>query len=262
VALVVRHQLSAAIVAAAVAATAGFFVFARPQYRPHHGTSITIPKKHAAADAAGRAGWTWPDGVPGWEPGEEIKGFNVSQIQQVEAQPAALAAAHTGLDASQVRVIDAEHVLPGGSPLAVFAAPVAESPLTTTCLAVGLPVARRIEWRCPGASVPYPDVATSRVLAGVVVSAWPAKHGDARRMFALVGVARGDVKRVILHLEGDPDMPADRTLYERGTTWGQFESNLLLGGRHDELTLRVFGDRGLVQTIPLQPDVPGERIVG
>ena len=263
VGLIARHSLPVAIVAVAAAAAAGFFVLARPQYRPpHQGTNVEVPGKQPAADAAGRAGWTWPDGVPGWAPGSTIGGHNLSQVQPVETQPAALAAAHTGLDASRLRVVDAEHIIPGAGPLAIFAAPVAEATPAIACLAVILPASNDVAWRCPGASRPKPDYASSRVLLGVVSRPWTGQASDRRRMFALVGLARGDVRRVVLHLTGDPHLPGDQTLYERGKTWGQFESNLLLRSPNETPELRIYGDRGLVQTIPLNLMSDEERVVG
>ena len=259
---VVRHPLPVAIVAVAVAATAGLFVFARPQYRsPQQGTNIEVPDKRPAADAAGRAGWTWPDGVPGWEPGYTVGGYNLSQVQPIETQPAALAAAHSQLDASRLRVVVAQHIVPGDGPLAILAAPVADATPTTACLAVALPASNDVEWRCPGASSPYPDLARSRVLLGVMTRPWAGRPSDAREL-ALVGVARGDVRRIVLHLAGDPNMPLNDDLYDRGKTWGQFEANLLLRSPSETPELRIYGDHGLVQTIRLRLAADEQRVIG
>ena len=258
-----RHPLPVAVVAVAVVAVAGFFVFARPQYRPpHQGTAIKIPDKRPAADAAGRAGWTWSDGVPGWEPGYTIGGYNVSQVQPVETQPAALDAAHSQLDASQLRVVVAQHIVPADGPLAIFAAPIADSTQTTACFAVVLPASNVVTWRCPGVPRPSPDMARSRVLLGVVARPWADQAKTGSRMFALVGLARGDVRRVVLHLPGDPNMPANQPLYERGKTWGQFEANLLLRSPSETPELRIYGDRGLVQTIRLHLAADQQRVIG
>ncbi len=262
VGLIVRHPLPAALVAVAVAATAGFFVFARPQYRPpQQGANVKVPDKQPAADAAGRAGWTWPDGVPGWEPGYTLGGVNLSEVQPVETQPAALAAAHHQLDASQLRVVAAQHIVPGEGPLAIFAAPYVETTPTVACLAVALPASNDVNWRCAGSRTSG-DYARSRVILGVVSRRWSGTTGDAHRMFALVGLARGDVRRVVLHLSGEPSLPHDDTLYERGTTWGQFNANILLQSPTDTPQLRIYGDHGLVQTIRLHLAANEQRVIG
>src|SRR4051812_11781707 len=101
-----RYPLSLAIVAAAIVALRAGLVFAWPRYRPEHeGASIELPAKPPAADARGAAGWVWPDGVPGWKPGETIAGVNVSFVQPIELAAAQLAAARAGLDAERVRVL-------------------------------------------------------------------------------------------------------------------------------------------------------------
>lgn len=259
--LLSRHPLPVAFVAVAIAATAGLFVFARPQYRPpHQGTNVKVPDKRPAADAAGRAGWTWPDGVPGWEPGYTLDGYNLSQVQPVETEPAALAAAHHQLDASQLRVVVAQHIIPGDGPLAIFAAPYAETTPTLTCLAVVLPASNNVNWRCAGSRAAG-DYARSRVILGVVSHPWSAT-GERHRMFALVGLARGDVRRVVLHLSDEPTVTADDTLYERGTTWGQFEANVLLQSPSDTPELRIYGDHGLLQTIRLHLAANEQRTIG
>ena len=250
--LVARHRLPAAIVAAATAATACFVAVARPQYRAPHDGTIEVPAKQPAADAAGRAGWTWPDGVPGWAPGYTVDGYNLSQLQPIETQPAALAAAHSELDAMRLRVVVAQHVVPGAGPLAIFAAPRADTTPTVACLAVALPASDGVTWSCPDAS---------RVLLGVMTRPWGGRPSGAR-MFALVGVARGDVRRVALHLPGQTDMPANDSLYDRGTTWGQFEANLLLRSPRETPELRIYGDRGLVQTIRLRLGADEQRVIG
>jgi hypothetical protein len=253
VGLLLRHPLPVAICSVAIAATVGVFVFARPEYRPvHQGTSIRLPDKRPAADAPGRAGWTWPDGVPVWEPGETIGDYPVSGMQAIEAQPAQLAAAHAGLDAERVRVLVAMHIRPGAGPLAIVAAPQLDSSPQTVCLAALLPLAAQVEWRCPGASRPYADVARARVLVGLAATG--------RVSLYLVGVARGDVRRVVLHLVGNGG-PTNISLYERGTTWGQFSFAFdHASGAVPEL--RIYGDRGLVQVLRLDVRPDGQRVFG
>jgi hypothetical protein len=258
VGLLLRHPLPAAICGVAITVTAGVFAFARPQYRPaHQGTTIRIPDKAPAADAAGRAGWVWPEGVPGWQPGQEIKGFRISQLQSIEAEPAQLAAAHAGLEAEQVRVLEAMHAWPGEAPLAIFAAPMIDATPEIVCLAAALPRGATVQWRCPGASRPSPDVANSRVLVAAISHKWPQTDRTSSTPsagFDLVGVARGDVKRIVLRIPGEPQF-SDATLYDRGKTWGQFSAALALHSAKTRPQLRIYSDRGLVQvmTLALQP---------
>jgi hypothetical protein len=266
VGLLARHPLPAAICGVAIAAVSGFFIFARPQYRPpHQGETIRIPDKHPAADAAGRAGWTWSDGVPGWEPGYKLKDFNVSEMQAIEAEPAELSAAHAGLDAEGVRVLAALHAWPGEGPLAMFAAPQLDTTPTITCLAAMLPGGATVKWRCPGASVPYGDVGRSRVFVAAIAHAWPHRPNDRRAItdsYDLVGVARGDVKRVVLRMVGDPNFRTDDTLYDRGKTWGQFNAAVAAHGEGVKPELRVYGDHGLVQVLRLDLRSEEARIYG
>jgi len=69
----------------------GYMAFPSPQRR-QSGVTIKLPHRNPANDASGIAGWVWPDGVPGWTPGQTIKGFPVSFMQPVEIQAAQLAA--------------------------------------------------------------------------------------------------------------------------------------------------------------------------
>jgi len=252
VGLLLRHPLPAAICGLAVAIVAGVFVFARPRYHaPHQGTNVKIPDKRPAADAAGAAGWVWPDGVPGWAPGETIGGYPVSQLQPVEVQPAQLAAAHFGLDAGDVRVLEAMHVARAVGPIAVLAAPTRDVSPQMVCLAVPLPHGSTVEWRCPGLSTPYPDVAKSPVLVGA--------DYEARGGFFLVGVARGDVERVVLHVPDEPQL-TDMNLYERGATWGQFSA--AVESRGSDPQLLVYGDHGLLERLSLALRPGEQRIFG
>jgi hypothetical protein len=167
-ALLARHAISLAIVFVALAATAVVLLFARPEYHRDAGLTIDLPAAHPADDAAGAAGWVWPDGTPGWEAAATIEGVNVSGVQRVEIQAAQLAAARNGLDADEVRVVAVER--PGrDGVLAVLAAPTLEQSPARTCLAVLLPGDAPVDWKCPGASPSRRDLARTRVLAAAGV---------------------------------------------------------------------------------------------
>jgi hypothetical protein len=231
----VRYPVSLAIVLAAVAATAGVFVFARPQYRPEHGgVTITLPDRRPAADLSGSQGWVWPDGTPGWEPGYTVKDFNVSGLQPVEVQAAQLAAARNVLDASEVRVLVSLRTDRSGV-LGILAAPTLYRTPVETCLAALFPGDAPVRWQC--------ELADARVFL--------AAETTERGSLWLAGVARGDVYRVLLTRRGQEPQP----LYERGKTWGQFE-----GSADGPATLEVYGRRGVVETIPLQLRPGGQRV--
>jgi hypothetical protein len=261
--LVRNHPLSVAICALAFAIVAGVFLFARPEYRPaRQGETIRIPDKQPARDAAGRQGWVWPDGLPGWAAGYTIKDYNVSQVQQVELDPARLAAAHTQLDADQVRVLTAMHTRPGEGPLAILAAPSLFEADHTVCLAATLPRTSSVAWLCPGASHLAPDIARTHVLVAVAAYAWSSPTTGANVGFYLVGVARGDVHRVVLHIP-DQDKMQDQPLYDRATSknWGQFGDAFVRPPGSGTPELRVYGRNGLVQTVPLNLQPGDDRVI-
>jgi len=248
----VRHPISLAIVLLAVAATGGVFVFGRPEYRPRSGVSIKLPAKQPANDASGAAGWVWPDGTPGWEAGYTLKGFNVSGVQPIEIQAAQLAAARDILDASKVRVLDS--LRPGkAGVLAILAAPTLYQTPTRTCVAAVLVGDVPVRWQCPGATPSANDLARSWVLVAATVLDRSAR-GVAGNPLFLVGVARGDVYRVVLHVPGRPA----ETLYTRGTTWGQFDAPVTDPG--GTARLEIDGPRGPVETLTLSVPPGQQRI--
>ena len=87
----------AIVVLLACAAATAYLTFPRPP--AHEGTTIRLPA-HRPADPGT---WHWPDGVPGWQPGQKIQDYNVSGVQPVEMQAAQLAAARHVLDSEQLR---------------------------------------------------------------------------------------------------------------------------------------------------------------
>jgi hypothetical protein len=248
----VRYPISTAIVALSLTAVAGIFVFARPQYRPHTGTTITLPEKQPAADAVGAAGWVWPEGLPGWEPGYTIKDYNVSGLQPVEVQQAQLAAARQVLDASRVRVIASSRGSLNGV-LAILAAPTMYQTPEKTCLAALLEGDAPVQWQCPGTTPATTDLSHSRVL--VAATSYETTAEDGRNPLYMVGVARGDVYRVVLDAPG----LAPRTIYTRGTNWGQFDAALTVPTANAEL--KIFGRQGLLQTVPFMIRPGQQRVI-
>jgi hypothetical protein len=244
-ALLARYRLTLGIVAAALAATGGIFLFAKPEYGSTRGVTIKLPAKQPAADASGAAGWAWPGGTPGWPAGYTIKGYNVSGVQPVELQAAELAAARRGLDSTAVRVLVSSRPGTDGV-LAIVAAQMLYEAEPRTCLAAILEGTASVTWRCADGTRSRNDLAQSRVL----VAAAETRRGA----LYLVGVARGDVYRVVLVAPRRERIE----LYARGTTWGQFEA-AVSGVR--SASLQVFGRRGLAQTVPLRLPPGSQRVL-
>jgi len=249
-----RHIIALGFVLLAVIATGSFFLFARPSYHPPGGgETIKIPLKSPAADASGAAGWVWPDRVPGWDAGQMLGDYPLSGVQPIEIQPAQLAAARQGLDASDVRVLSTIRGNRQGA-LMILAAPQADSSLPKTCLAAVLLGNAPIRWQCPADSPSLPNnIAHSRVLIAAASFAWP---GTNNHPIYLAGIARGDVYRVVLVGRRSRSM----VLYQRGRNWGQFSavtptpstpSYLAVYGRHNSL----------VQTIPLNIAPGTQRVL-
>ena len=242
--MLARFPFSIAVVAVALAVTAGVFAFARPAYHEHRGLTIKVPAKQPANDAAGAAGWIWANGTPGWEAGYTVKGYNVSGVQPVELQAAQLAAARRGLDASGVRVLASTRGDTNGA-LAILAAPTIGQTPVETCLAAVLEGEAPVRWQCPGATPSRHDLAGSTVLVAAKEYTWNALY--------LVGVARGDVYRVVLEVPG----AAPTELYSRGITWGQFDAAVSAARG---ASLKVYGRRGLVETVAVRLR-PGQQRV-
>jgi hypothetical protein len=242
VSFVARHLLPTVLVGVAVVLLAGFFVFARPQYRPaNQGEQINVPPEHPAT-----AGWTWAEGTPGFKAGTMLgkhHDFNISGLQPVEIAAAQLAAAHSMLDADGVRVLESLRTDQTG-PVAILAAPALDVTPTQTCLAVMLRGSAPVTWRCPH------DLLGTHVLGAVVAAGFSS--GAGHPLFVL-GVASADVARIVL--VGGPQ--GSGPIYTRGTTWGQFESST---PPQKNVTLLVYGDHGLLQKLTLSDPPSGQRI--
>jgi hypothetical protein len=209
---------------------------------PHgDGHTIRLPQHHPADPGT----WHWPDGVPGWKPGQTIHGYDVSGVQPVEVQAAQLAAARNVLDSEKVRVLVGERTDRSGA-LAIVAAPTLYQTPVDACLAAILRDAP-VHWLCPQ------QLAHARVL----VAARRADVGYSASL-ALVGVARGDVTRVEL-ATSDPQFPTHWPIYDRGKTWGEFQANITLRP-HSDPRLLIYGEHGLLQTLEL-PLAPNEQRV-
>lgn len=222
----------------------GYLVFPSPQHR-QGSVSITLPHRNPANDASGVAGWVWPDGVPGWTPGQTIKGFPVSYMQPVEVQAAALAAARVGLDSESIRVLGSIRGDRRGV-LAILATHTMYSTPERTCLAALLREDAPVVWLCPSAHT----LSHQHVLIAAARFNWPGGKDP----IYLQGVARGDVKRIVL-VGG---VERRQEIYTRGNSWGEFDSAQATspGAR-----LLVYGHGHLLETVPLDIPVGQQRVL-
>ena len=221
----------------------GYLAFPSPQRR-QNGVTIKLLHRNPANDASGVAGWVWPDGVPGWTPGQMIKGFPVSFLQPVEVQAAKLAAARDALDSEAVRVVTSIRGDRRGV-LAILATHTAYSTPARTCLAALLREDAPVVWLCPSVHT----LSHQHVLIAAARLNWPG--GKDPIYFA--GVARGDVRRVVLVDGKDRQM-----LYTRGNSWGEFDSARATSpGAH----LLVYGHGRLLETVPLDVPVGQQRVL-
>jgi hypothetical protein len=220
----------------------GYMAFPSPQRR-QSGT-IKLPHRNPANDASGVAGWVWPDGVPGWTPGQTIKGFPVTFMQPVEVQAAQLAAARDALDSEAVRVVTSLRGDRHGV-LAILATHTAYSTPARTCLAALLRGNAPVVWLCPAVHT----LSHQHVLIAAARLNWPG--GKDPLYFA--GVARGDVRRVVL-----VDGKDRQLLYTRGNSWGEFDDvQATSPGAH----LLVYGHGHLLETVPLDVPVGQQRVL-
>jgi hypothetical protein len=241
VSLVARHLLPTVVVGVAAVLLAGFFAFARPQYRPETHDNIKVPPEHPAI-----AGWTWAEGTPGFKAGTMLgkhHDFNITGLQPVEIAAAQVSAAHSLLDADGVRVLDSIRTDERG-PVAILAAPTVGETPTHTCLAVMLRGIAPVTWRCSQ------DLAHLHVLGAVVAA--NSSAGTEHPIFVL-GVAGGDVQRIVLVAAPF----GSNTIYTRGTTWGQFGAS---ASPTHGAQLLVYSDRGLLEKLNLSVAPGAQRI--
>jgi hypothetical protein len=218
---------------AALLGTIGFVSFPRKAL-PTMGGLVEVPNKRPANDASGPAGWVWPAGVPGWRPGEKISGdYEISGVQPIEMQPAQLAAARAGLDPDAVRVVQSMRPDTHGA-LAIVATQSRFERPASTCLAAVLQGDAPVNWLCPTPR----ELGSSHVL---VAAARMKSDG----MLYVIGVARGDVDRVML----TGIDPGSSVLYQRSRTWGQFGLGAQVA---DAASLRVYGHGKLLETVPIR----------
>jgi len=242
--------MMAVVALVACLAAAGYALFAHTHR--DSGVKIDFPDRRAADDATGAAGWIWPDGVPGWKPGQILKGYPVSGLQPVEVEAAQLAAARAMLDAEGVRVLDSIRPSHAGV-LAILAAPTLDEQPAKTCLAALFPGSAPVVWRCPG---PH-QLSHAHVLAAAV------RLRTSGQPLYLVGVARGDVDSV--EVEDTAAEPGSRDalsmgLYSRSDrSWGEFYPFAF--SIHASTRLLVYGHGRLLESLSLDVPPGQERVL-
>jgi hypothetical protein len=221
-----------------VLAAAGYAAF--PREAAKNCCIVALPLKQPANDASGAAGWVWPEGVPGWKAGETVGDVNVSGVQPIELEPARVDAARAGLDANDLRVVQSMRPARQGA-LAILAAPLANyAKPAPTCLGAMLQGNTPVRWFCPSPR----ELAHSHVL---VAAARPPLDPS----LTVVGVARGDVDRIVL----TGVSPGNSVLYQRSSTWGQFGLGI---SAPPSARLLVYGHGKLLETVTLALE-PGQQ---
>jgi hypothetical protein len=117
--ILLQHKLATAVVVAALVATGAVFLFARPQpklVRPSvHG--VVVPSYVERADH----GWTWAQGVPGFQFGHDENFWNFAMIHASDLATLRAAAPAAGVDPQSLRVLDVARVAVHAKPYMIVA---------------------------------------------------------------------------------------------------------------------------------------------
>jgi hypothetical protein len=261
-----RYRLSAAIVLGALLATGAVFLFARPKYTSMNEVSINMSKFPAPSEASGGQGWTWPTRTPGFRPGQKEEGIELSGVGPAQLESARVAASSAGIDPNSLRVLRSMQWAPGSD--AGPAEPVTGGTFTLfitgsnksgkTCVGVVMPNTK-VSFFCP--DTPGAHRLGSQLAFVFARVRRYQSHAHALDYLVLIGVARGDVSRIVLSQPGFYDI-----LYEHSFGWwGTFEMGVAVGpraGNHlRQTTLRLYGKRGLIETVPIRFTRPGMRLI-
>jgi hypothetical protein len=255
--LVFQHRLAVAIVAVAVSATAGVFLFARPQYRPPVDPdvtyyAITIPSYVGPA----ARGWTWPLGLPGFRIGHDMDAWNVYDINWASLSALRIAAPASRVDPQSLRVLDAVRLSPERPHLVVSG----RDARGRTCIGVQ-PGPAAARFFCPEQLAGH--------VAVVNVGALAPDHGRWTLLIDGVvsaAVTRVDVSTVAMTSDDwttpvtvvDPAGP--KSVFKRGyKTWGTFES---FNAQPVPWNARVdfYGAHGKLASLPLRFAHPGSYV--
>jgi hypothetical protein len=261
VALLVRFRISVAIVALALAATAGVFLFARPEYRSPGGSTKAL---HFAEAQPPAQGWTWTNGTPGFHFGDHHDAWNISELKPRELAALEVAARREGVDPASLGVLASLRTYPRGSRPEVLAA--GADARGRTCVGVQLHRGPA-SFLCPAR--------LQRTLAVVVADAMPvyrsSRSAHTYSMF-VTGVARAEVTRVTVLARGETttDMrsgkpvvrpAAPQLAYDRATPswWGVLELSTGQPVPWDA-TVVFYGTHGRLGSLRIRLAHAGERL--
>ncbi len=250
-----QHRLAVAIVAVAVWATSGVFVFARPQYRPPGSAFTTVAVPSYVTPAA--RGWTWPRGLPGFRIGHDTLAWNSSRVDWATLSALRIAAPASRVDPQSLRVLDAARLRPGLRPYLLVAG---RDVRGRTCIGVQ-----------PGPAAPRflcPDQLAGHV---AIVSAAPQAPYGGNWTIYIDGVVSAAVTRVDISTAATTwiDMRGAKPIVHRAgpqtafrradKSWGTFMS---LRGQPVPWNARVdfYGAHGKLASLPLRFTHPGSYV--
>jgi hypothetical protein len=250
------YRLSTTVILTAVTATAGFFLFARPQYRdPTPGQQFDLSYVKLPHAAAGAAGWAWPTPTPGFEFGHDEPVWNDAKLHASDLDPARAASIRADVAPTSLRVLAAQRGPGDRAPFALLSGTDASH---GTCVAPL--VGSSVSFYCPSTTATH---RLGRQVAFVVAEAKPpvaTKKYGALYPFSMLAVARGDVTAVVLDLPGLHRWTIYRRDWALGNLWGTFGAQLELP-RAWHGQLRFYGRSGLLAKAPLDSNERGARLL-
>ena len=232
--MLAAHRLPAAIVALAVASTAAFFLFARPEYRGPGSPAHDVKPLSYVSPAA--HGWVWPLGTPGFRIGHDEDRWNMSGIHWRDLAGLRFAARRAHVDPQSLRVLDAARLRPRGRPFLLVGG---RSSTGQTCIGAQAGDARPPRLFCPSAL---------RGRVAILVASPRAGYASGARSIFVDGVVSAAVVKVTIRTPS-----AAETLYDRATydhTWGTFLSYRIARGPW-RARLTFLGARGELAEIDL-----------
>jgi hypothetical protein len=251
----VRHGLAVAIVAVAVAATAGIFLFARPQYRPPHssGKAISVPSNVTPAEH----GWTWPLGLPGFRVGEDMRSQMIFAVNWATLSTLRIAAPAARVDPQSLRVLAAARLRPNQPSYLLVAG---RGALGRTCIGAQ-PGAIAPRFVCPEQLAGHVAVMNVAAMAPYN-SSWAIYIGGVvSAAVTRVDVWTAGMKQTVMHGATRTVLPeGPQVVFRRGyKTWGTFES---YNAQPVPWNARVdfYGAHGKLASLPLRFTRPGSSV--